>query len=98
MNRRDYAAYIYGQGEAVRALFPPEQAAAVGERTLQLLSSPPSQSGGERTRGGLVDLCGRMIGVGGQGFSPRGVRQVLERLGIHYRRGSPYLGVPDPLS
>src|SRR5258708_2074978 len=98
MNRRDYAAYIYGQGEAVRALFPPEQAAAVRERTLQLLSSPPSQSGVERTRWRLVDLCGRMIGVGAQVFSRSGVRQVLERLDIHYRRGWQYLVSPDPLA
>ena len=67
------------------------------ERTLALLSSPASQSGVERTRWRLADLCGQMIGVGAQVFSRSGVRQVLERLDIHYRRGWAYLVSPDPL-
>ena len=68
------------------------------KRTLALLSSPPSQSGLERTRWRLADLCGQMIGVGTQVFSRSGVRQVLARLDIRYRRGWAYLVRPDPLA
>lgn len=68
------------------------------ERTLQLLSTAPRQSGVERTRWRLADLCARMIGVGVQVFSRSGVRGVLARLGIGYRRGWEYLVSPDPLA
>ncbi len=66
------------------------------ERTLALLGSSPRQSGVERTRWRLADLCGRMIGVGVKVFSRSGIRQVLARLGIRYRRGWQYLVSPDP--
>jgi hypothetical protein len=59
----------------------------VRERTLALLGSPARQVGLERTRWRLADLCGRMVGVGAQVFSRSGVRQVLARLDIRYRRG-----------
>lgn len=39
-----------------------------------------------------------MIGVGAKVFSRSGVRQVLQRLGIRYRRGWEYLVSPDPLA
>jgi len=70
----------------------------VRERTLALLSSPPGESGVAHTRWRLADLCGRMISVGAQVFSRSGVRQVLARLGIRYRRGWAYLVSPDPLA
>jgi transposase len=31
-----------------------------------------------------------------RGFSPSGVRQVLRRLGLHYKRGQAWLTSPDP--
>src|SRR5262249_4113245 len=98
MNTKAYAAYIYAQGEDAKALFPPEETASVRERTLALLSTCPRQSGVERTRWRLADLCGRMVGVGVQAFSRSWMRQVLERLGIRYRRGWEYLVSPDPLA
>lgn len=70
----------------------------VRERTLALLGSPPRESGVAHTRWRLADLCGRMISVGAQVFSRSGVRQVLARLGIRYRRGWAYLVSPDPLA
>jgi DDE superfamily endonuclease len=89
---------IYEQAEAVKGAFAPEEKTAVRDRTLALLGSSPSQCGVERTRWRLADLCGRMIGVGAQVFSRSGVRQVLARFDIRYRRGWEYLVSPDPLA
>jgi hypothetical protein len=84
MHKRGYVGCICAQDGDAPALFPPEEKQVVREGTLQLLSSPPRQSGVERTRWRLRDLCGRMIEVGVQVFSRNGVRGVLERLGMRY--------------
>jgi hypothetical protein len=59
----------------------------VRERTLAFLSSPPGQCGVERPRWRLEAGRRRMIGVGAQGFSRRGVRQGFARLDSRDRRG-----------
>jgi hypothetical protein len=91
-------ACITALDEGVKGALAREETAAVRERTLALLGSSPRQYGVERTRWRLADLCGRRIGVGVKVFSRSGVRQVLARLGIRYRRGWQYLVSPDPLT
>jgi DDE superfamily endonuclease len=65
---------------------------------LRLLGSSPRLGNVDRTRWRLADLASRLIGVGVKVFSRSGVREVLRRLDIRYRRGWAYQVSPDPLA
>src|SRR5689334_263036 len=98
MNGWGYGDYTCVLDEDGSPPFPPEQTTAVRERTVRLLGSNPREWGVERTRWRLADRCRRMIGVEAKVFGRSGLRQVLRRLGIRYRRGWAYLVSPDPLA
>lgn len=96
MNKTVWQVFTSDRGAGASPLFPPEQTARLREWMLSLLSRSPRDFGFDQTRWTLPSLLEVTTCWWGS-LSEAGLWNVLQRLGIHYRRGWAYRASPDSL-
>src|SRR5690348_6910600 len=94
--RMAWLAYRRDQDAGASPLFPPRyhEAEQAKEALLHVVRRDPHQLGESRSRWTLNTLLPHLDWLEVQTSS--GLWQVLDRLGIHYKRGRTYVHSPDP--